>query len=105
MGSLPAVSTSAIRMGEAVSETISHDSPTSCIHDPRLDATVAIQSARKTGTQSRQCGHSFFLRLSNPGVTMTRSSRLHSGIRANALHLRQTTVLKNVIPSVLCLHR
>src|SRR5499427_4226435 len=46
-GRLPAVSTSATSIGDVVKETISQDSPTSSIHVPILDATVAIQSARK----------------------------------------------------------
>jgi hypothetical protein len=50
MGRLPAVSTRATSMGDVVSETISQDSPTSCIHVPMLDATVAIHSARKIGS-------------------------------------------------------
>jgi hypothetical protein len=47
-GKLPAVSTSATRMGDVVNETISHDSPTSCIHVPRLEAIVAIHRTRNT---------------------------------------------------------
>src|SRR6266850_41756 len=47
-GRLPAVSTSATRIGEVVSEVISHDSPTSCIQVPTFETTVAIQSARNT---------------------------------------------------------
>src|SRR5438477_3188366 len=50
-GRLPAVSTSATRTGEGVNEVINHDSPTSCIHVPMLDTTVAIQSARKTDSR------------------------------------------------------
>src|SRR5262245_6649649 len=50
MGRLPAVSTSATRIGDVVRETMSQDSPTSCIHVPMLDATVAIHSARKIGS-------------------------------------------------------
>src|SRR5947209_1689014 len=50
-GRLPAVSTSATRTGEVVNEVINHDSPTSCIHVPMLDTTVAIQSARKTDSR------------------------------------------------------
>src|SRR5882672_6966046 len=38
--------------GEGVSEVINHDSPTSCIHVPMLDTTVAIQSARNTDSRS-----------------------------------------------------
>lgn len=36
------------QQGESVSEVINQLSPTSCIHDPMLDTTLAIQSARKT---------------------------------------------------------
>src|SRR5437660_12563102 len=50
-GRLPAVSTSATSTGEVVNEVINHDSPTSCIHVPMLDTTVAIQSARKTDSR------------------------------------------------------
>src|SRR6266850_248477 len=50
-GRLPAVSTSATRTGEGVNEVINHDSPTSCIHVPMLETTVAIQSARNTGSR------------------------------------------------------
>src|ERR1700738_5346523 len=51
-GRLPAVSTSATSTGEGVNEVINHDSPTSCIHVPMLDTTVAIQSARNTDSRS-----------------------------------------------------
>ena len=47
-GKLPAFSTSATSTGESVSDVISQLSPTSCIHEPRLDTMLAIQSARKT---------------------------------------------------------
>src|SRR5262245_30145000 len=50
IGRLPAVSTSATSIGDVVRETMSQDSPTSCIHVPMLDATVAIHSARKIGS-------------------------------------------------------
>src|SRR6266404_2195195 len=49
---LPAVSTSATSTGEVVNDVINHDSPTSCIHVPMLDTTVAIQSARNTDSRS-----------------------------------------------------
>ena len=49
-GRLPAVSTSATSMGDVVRETMSQDSPTSSIHVPILDTTVAIHSARKIGS-------------------------------------------------------
>src|SRR5262249_48446071 len=52
IGRLPAVSTSATSIGDVVSETISQASPTSSIHVPMLDATVAIHSARKIGCAS-----------------------------------------------------
>jgi hypothetical protein len=42
----------ATRIGDCVIETISHDSPTSCIQVPRFDAIVAIQSARNTAERS-----------------------------------------------------
>src|SRR5262245_65460840 len=51
LGRLPAVSTGATRTGDLVSEIISKDSPTSRIQDPTLDATEAIQSARKIGSR------------------------------------------------------
>src|SRR5437660_11130184 len=51
-GRLPAVSTSATSTGEGVREVINQDSPTSCIHEPMLDTTVAIQSARNTDSRS-----------------------------------------------------
>src|SRR6266436_5239359 len=51
-GKLPNVSTSATSTGEGVNEVINHDSPTSCIHVPMLDTTVAIQSARNTDSRS-----------------------------------------------------
>src|ERR1700682_2617038 len=50
-GRLPAVSTSATRTGEGVKEVINHDSPTSCIHVPTLETTVAIHSARNTDSR------------------------------------------------------
>src|SRR5262249_1178747 len=64
IGRLPAVSTSATRMGDLVSEIISQDSPTSCIQDPTLDATEAIQSARKIGSRRRPPR-----RAAHPGIT------------------------------------
>src|SRR5438876_257098 len=51
-GRLPAVSTSATSTGDVVNEVINHDSPTSCIHVPMFDTTVAIQSARNTDSRS-----------------------------------------------------
>ena len=45
-GKLPAVSTSATSRGERVSDVINQLSPTSCIQEPMLDTTLAIQSAR-----------------------------------------------------------
>src|SRR6266852_3514070 len=51
-GRLPAVSTSATSTGEGDSEVINQDSPTSCIHVPMFDTTVAIQSARNTDSRS-----------------------------------------------------
>src|SRR5882672_6642603 len=51
-GKAPAVSTSATSIGEGVNEVINHDSPTSCIHVPMFDTTVAIQSARNTDSRS-----------------------------------------------------
>ena len=51
-GKLPNVSTSATSTGEVVNEVINHDSPTSCIHVPMFDTTVAIQSARNTDSRS-----------------------------------------------------
>src|SRR6266436_10199992 len=51
-GKLPNVSTSATSTGEGVNEVINHDSPTSCIHVPMFDTTVAIQSARNTDSRS-----------------------------------------------------
>jgi hypothetical protein len=51
-GRLPAVSTSATSTGEGVNEVINQDSPTSCIHVPMLETTVAIQSARNTDSRS-----------------------------------------------------
>ena len=47
-GKLPAVSTRATSSGESVNEVISQLSPTSCIHVPMLETTLAIQSARNT---------------------------------------------------------
>jgi hypothetical protein len=38
------------KLGDVVREIISQDSPTSSIHVPMLDATVAIHSARKIGS-------------------------------------------------------
>src|SRR5258708_16863902 len=51
IGRLPAVSTSATSTGEVVNEVINHDSPTSCIHVPMFEMTVAIQSALKTDSR------------------------------------------------------
>src|SRR5829696_5047089 len=51
-GKLVAVCTSATRVGEGVSEVISHAAPTFCIQVPTLAATEAIQRALKTGWRS-----------------------------------------------------
>ena len=51
-GKLPAVSTSATKTGEGVSDVINHASPTSCIHVPMYEATEAIHNARKSDTRS-----------------------------------------------------
>ena len=63
-GRLPAVSTSATSRGEGVNEVISQLSPTSCIHDPMLDTTLAIQSARnndrRRGLQADASGGEVF---------------------------------------------
>ena len=51
-GRLVAVCISAMNTGEGVSVVINQTPPTFCIHTPRLAASEAIQSARKTGTSS-----------------------------------------------------
>ena len=53
-----AVCTSATSAAEEVSEVISHDAATMCIQVPRLDATDAIQTARKMPTRSGLQGDS-----------------------------------------------
>src|SRR6185369_2378371 len=47
-GSVVATWTIATHSGEGTSDVISHDAPTSCIHVPMLETTVAIQSQRKS---------------------------------------------------------
>jgi hypothetical protein len=63
-GRLPAVSTRATSSGEGVNDVISQLSPTSCIHDPMLDTTLAIQSARNSdrrrGLQADASGDEVF---------------------------------------------
>src|SRR6266496_1655824 len=63
-GRLPAVSTRATSRGESVNEVISQLSPTSCIHDPMLETTLAIQRARnndeRSGLQAEASGSDVF---------------------------------------------
>ena len=47
-----AVGTSAIRNGDAPRSPISHADPTLCINVPMLDASWAMNNARKTGYRS-----------------------------------------------------
>ena len=58
IGTAVAVCTSATSAADEVSEVISHEAATMCIHVPRLDATDAIQTARKMPTRSGLQGDS-----------------------------------------------
>src|SRR5258706_2505322 len=79
-GRLPAVSTSATRIGEGVNEVINQDSPTSCIHVPTLEMMVAIQSA--LNTDSRRGLHAdagfFAVFLADFAMRLDRIPRLYT---------------------------
>ena len=51
-GKLSAASTSATSAGDDDSDVISQPEPTSCIHDPTLDTTVAIHTERNNAERS-----------------------------------------------------
>ena len=50
IGMASLVCSSATRRGECERDIISHDSPTSSIHDPTFEIRAAIHSARKSGS-------------------------------------------------------